>query len=103
MIENKSYAEELAAYILKRCFTVGALRAYQEKKGLTIEEAISTIEGEMIEMIDAHTDRESWLSFAELPEPQKVSEEIISRIYKIACEGWRRGYIAGFQDRSSLG
>jgi hypothetical protein len=104
MKDQNKYAVMLADYILNHCITLKALRAYQEnKKAETAEAAISMIAEELIEMIEARTEYcESWLSFAELPEAYREQDELTDRALTIAYEGWRRGYIAGFQDRNNL-
>ena len=101
----KSFSEKLAAKIVKHCTTVGALRAFCEKENVTYEAALEgALEDKINTLIDNHVSPDSWLDFLDAAaDSGKFEQAVLDKMYDIAVESWRRGYIAGFSDRNILG
>ena len=107
----KSFSEKLAAQITKHCMTIGALLAFCEKENVTYATALDgALEDKVTTLINSHVLPDSWLDHIDavkIPNSENLNHDeldmILEKLYDAAVEGWRRGYIAGFNDRNVLG
>lgn len=103
-MEDKDFAESLADYIFRYAVNWKTIQDFKEKEAVSMDSALSgAVQKKLTGLIDGHTSPETWLKFADLPERYRNDSALINAVFDIAIDGWRRGYIAGFSDRVTLG